>query len=747
MGRRGWVFAVVLTAVAAAYFAPLGDWVAENPLPGQTWMKQNTGLALSVFALVTLVAGGLAWQRRERTLDAVADQAFDPRADGHLDDLRRRMKVVWIDEFLARSLERIVPAKLGFAERRDAITGPLRVVGTPTLTGIVEIFADERTARRLVVLGAPGAGKTTQLLRLAEHLLADPDGPVPIVVSLSGSSWKVDPYKLAGLHRALLRPRSAEDGEEESAEDLAMRQQRLTEAKQAQLELAVDTAVEWLAWEIGRLYQVPPKRVRRWLRADRSPVVLLLDGLDEIRDLDDRRRCVEVLSLLRSRLNAGMVVCSRVDEYFESGRRLEFGVAVQIEPLRPLDVDDYLREAGPELASLRAACDRNPELVRLLDTPLTLTVAVLTYRGRHVDDALVRELIDNDLDRLWSAYLTEALPRQRGLTSTASYGDGQSLHHMRGLAVLMESAGRDTFTVDGLNLSWLSRPERSAGAELTRAYLAAAVGCAAAVIGHAAITAGAVAGVVSAGVLSATALVYWRSAGKVPEAGESRLVRARFVSAHWRLDWRGAQGSFVRVLLTGVAIGVAIGTVGGNLGWMDGFHGLLLGLIPGLTAGLAAGVLTLPDQAVARTTPHGRRASAARRTLVVRLGTGAAALLVLGSAHVLSGSVAEPLRPALLHATIAGITGIWLVGFAVSMHGWWSHRAALRLVVRAGMLPRDVEAFLAHTEERIITRRRLDGHAFLHRTLQSHLAAAAVNPGPTRAQPGTPDAPPAAHPG
>jgi hypothetical protein len=51
---------------------------------------------------------------------------------------------------LARSLERIVPAKLGFQQRRDAITGPLRLVG-PDLTGIVETFADPHTARRLLL--------------------------------------------------------------------------------------------------------------------------------------------------------------------------------------------------------------------------------------------------------------------------------------------------------------------------------------------------------------------------------------------------------------------------------------------------------------------------------------------------------------------------------------------------------------------------------------------------------------------
>nr|AGS49367.1 hypothetical protein [uncultured bacterium esnapd4] len=118
MGRQvPAALSIAVVALAAAYFAPLGDFTAANPLPGQEWMKRHTGLALGVFALVTLAAGALAWQRRERTQDASTDQAFDPRADGYLDDLRKRMKVIWIDEFLSQSLERIVPAKLGFAER------------------------------------------------------------------------------------------------------------------------------------------------------------------------------------------------------------------------------------------------------------------------------------------------------------------------------------------------------------------------------------------------------------------------------------------------------------------------------------------------------------------------------------------------------------------------------------------------------------------------------------------------------
>nr|QEO74952.1 hypothetical protein [uncultured bacterium] len=191
------------------------------------------------------------------------------------------------------------------------------------------------------------------------------------------------------------------------------------------------------------------------------PIVLSLSGgwdsEREIRDADDRRRYVDVLSLPRSRLNAGMVVCSRIDEYLQTGNRFEFGTAVQILPLRPQDVDEYLSEAGTELASLREACRRNGQLVRLLNTPLTLTVAVLTYRGKSVDEELVRELIDNRLDHLWVSYLAEALPRQRGLTGTIPFSDEDSLRYARGLARLLESAGRDSFRGDEMKLFWLRR--------------------------------------------------------------------------------------------------------------------------------------------------------------------------------------------------------------------------------------------------------------------------------------------------
>ncbi|MEV5721808.1 NACHT domain-containing protein [Amycolatopsis mediterranei] len=715
---------VAVAVVGAVYFAPLGDWVAADPLPGQQWMKSHIALALSLFGAVTLFGALLAlWQRGSQAAAGSPAHPLDPQQDGYLEDVRRRMRVVWIDQFLARSLERVVPARLGLRERKDGITGPLRVVGgdePDEVADIVSLYQADRTQRRLVVLGEPGAGKTTQLLHLAEHLLADEAGPVPIVLSLSTGSWKIEPGRETTLQWAGRADQATYD-------EKVMRRERLRAARRAQAELAVATAIDWLSWEISRLYQVPEPKVEAWLRMDRSPVVLLLDGLDEIRNVEDRRRCVGVLSLLRARLNTAIVVCCRTREYFESERLLNFGVAAEITPLSAADVDQYLADAGDELASLRGACGRNAELVRLLDTPLALTVAVLAYRGRLVDDAAVAELLAGRLDHLWSAYLVEALRRRRSLTAPGKsrFGDEATMRHLRGLARLMESGGRDTFTVENLTLAWVRTVDPAppgripAGAYVVLA-LCGALGLAAYEL-RATGVGYAVACVV---VLGLAALAHWRFAGRVGARGLSQLQLAEFVAGRWRLNLRRALVMPLPSITAGIAVGVSIGVLGG-------VDGLLLGLLPGVTAGAAAAVLALPERAA----PRRRRAAgqvrsvrtaAARRTLVVRVVTGAVALVTWWKlAAVLAPVIGAEVRPLAYHLMIAAGGGAWLSGFAVSLRGWWSHRAAVRSVLRCGVLPRDVGEFFPHLEEQIIMRRTPAGYAFLHRTLQSHLVGAA----------------------
>jgi hypothetical protein len=102
---------------------------------------------------------------------------------------------------------------------------------------ILEVF--ESAQRRLLILGEPGSGKTTELLKLADALAEaakkDPEQPIPIIFELS--AWRGEPMQ--------------------------------------------DWMADRMAWQYGVNFQL----CLDWLKKDR--IVPLLDGLDELGDDPD----------------------------------------------------------------------------------------------------------------------------------------------------------------------------------------------------------------------------------------------------------------------------------------------------------------------------------------------------------------------------------------------------------------------------------------------------------------------------
>ncbi len=100
---------------------------------------------------------------------------------------------------LRQSLHNAVRLTLGMERRDDAVSLPWEAMWyrpekppqpLPAGTRVSEIF--QKTKQQLLILGEPGAGKTTTMLELARDLLekakADNTQPIPVLVSLS--SWK-----------------------------------------------------------------------------------------------------------------------------------------------------------------------------------------------------------------------------------------------------------------------------------------------------------------------------------------------------------------------------------------------------------------------------------------------------------------------------------------------------------------------------------------------------------------------------
>ncbi|MHC5762207.1 NACHT domain-containing protein [Nostoc sp.] len=140
----------------------------------------------------------------------------------------------------------------------------------PDTTTILQVFESTEIAGKLLILGAPGSGKTTTQLELAQALIShaeeQPDYPVPVLLNLS--SWKDNRQPIA----------------------------------------------EWLVVNLKSKYGVSTKLGKDWL--ENRQLLLMLDGLDEILSVRLQTLCIKLINQFLSIYQPlYFVVCSRTQNY------------------------------------------------------------------------------------------------------------------------------------------------------------------------------------------------------------------------------------------------------------------------------------------------------------------------------------------------------------------------------------------------------------------------------------------------
>ncbi|MBM2623608.1 hypothetical protein JIG36_49790 [Actinoplanes sp. LDG1-06] len=390
------------TFAAAVALAGLAAVIAFLITEGRANADQWSSSLSFVLAYVGMAGTVVGWVATRR--ESVAGGAEIAEI------LRTAVRLQWADEAQVRDLQSPRPLRLRWrptrrpvatasrsSRKRWALSGELLQDDgdiRPAAVALAEAFTAS-CARQLVVLGRPGAGKTTLAMLYVLAATASPDAGEPVPVLLSVAGW--DP----------------------------------------------DIDVE--DWVEGRIVEDYPvfgaDRYRRTLRSliRDGGVIAVLDGLDEM----PAESLPEALRRLDRATDRGMrsLVTCRATEFEaavgESGL-LAHADIVEIEPITVEDAAYFLTQREParsqRWASVLTELRDHPDgaVAASLDTPLTVSLARQVFRspGSRPEELTGLGSPAEIQRRLLDRFLPSVYPGERGAARATRHLSFLS-HHLR----------------------------------------------------------------------------------------------------------------------------------------------------------------------------------------------------------------------------------------------------------------------------------------------------------------------------
>lgn len=261
---------------------------------------------------------------------------------------------------------------------------------------IHQLFKDMQS--ELLILGAPGSGKTILLLQLAEKLIAEASEndklPIPVLFNLS--SW-------------------------------AAKRQSLR---------------DWLIDELNIKYQIPKKIAKKWIEHEK--LLLLLDGLDEVVE-EHRAACLDAINTFREDYRSvDMAICSRIAEYEGLTNKLDLQGAITLQPLSDEQVADYL--ADDAYTTLRETMAKDETLQDIAEVPFLLNTMAYAYGDAN---PVMLTLADDETrtNHLFENYVEKRIQAD---TFDSLYTPKETRHYLKCLAGMMVDKGETTFAIESI---------------------------------------------------------------------------------------------------------------------------------------------------------------------------------------------------------------------------------------------------------------------------------------------------------
>jgi tetratricopeptide (TPR) repeat protein len=326
-------------------------------------------------------------------------------------------------------------------EVKVAIKQPNQLLSPDTT--IEQVF--DRCSGRLLILGEPGAGKTTSLLDLTLELVtraeADSEARVPVIVDLS--DWQPTPPQTNSVWNKI-----------------PIRFPWVARKDSVVETLPIWSIADWLVVKVQETYGFPPKKIEKLLAKRR--LIPLLDGLDEVRP-EYQQDCVRAIEKwLRSDLRPREVaVCCRREQYEAYSEKLELdaGGAVYLQDLTDEQIQIFLNDVNrSELWASLAADDNLLELIR---RPLLLSMAVLAYseidRTQWQQTTSAGDRVNLLLDAYVQRMLTQDIP-SRAYRKGKIPSIEQSQKWLEILALQLLQDSETDFLIEKMQPRWLSTP-------------------------------------------------------------------------------------------------------------------------------------------------------------------------------------------------------------------------------------------------------------------------------------------------
>ena len=276
-------------------------------------------------------------------------------------------------------------------------------------TSILEVFEQPEIAGHLLILGDPGAGKTTTMLDLAKALVAKAEQasrqPIPVLFNLS--SW-TDPHQ---------------------------------------------SIPDWLVEEFKSKYGARKDIARKWLQ--NQLILPMLDGLDEVKS-EYQESCIAAINhWLQGDLRPpSVVVCSRKEEYANYQTQLNLNGAILLQLLTDEQIQSYLSEVSR--TELWQLLQQDTELLELVRTPLLLSITILSYAELSLQQWQEMISTKERIKLLLDAYIRAMFSRQfqsRAYRSLKQPSINQTQQWLTFLALQMQHSSQTEFLIEKIQLS------------------------------------------------------------------------------------------------------------------------------------------------------------------------------------------------------------------------------------------------------------------------------------------------------